>query len=109
MRIKPYYMYQMDLISGGDHFITPVQTGLDIIDSLWGHTSDFCVPHYVIDAPSGGGKISIMPNPIISFDDQKVILENFEGNTYMYPNMSQTQLKGFHNDRRNISKQQMSS
>lgn len=85
IRVRPYYIYQADLVMGTDHFRTSVRTGLDIIRALRGHTSGLAVPHYVIDAPKGGGKIAIIPNPIVSFDDNEIVLKNYEGNLYNYP------------------------
>jgi len=87
IRVKPYYIYQADLVMGTDHFRTSVQAGLDIIEALRGHTSGLAVPHYVIDAPGGGGKIAVIPNPVVSFDDKEIILKNYEGNVYGYPSM----------------------
>ena len=78
-RIRPYYLYQCDLSEGLEHFRTPVGKGIQIMESLIGHTSGFCVPTYVIDAPGGGGKIPVMPNYLISWSDNKVILRNYEG------------------------------
>ena len=80
-------MYQCDLSEGLSHFRTPVGKGLEIIESLIGHTSGFCVPTYVIDAPSGGGKIPVMPNYLISWSTNKVVLRNYEGviSTYKEP------------------------
>ncbi len=78
-RIRPYYLYQCDLSEGLSHFRTPVGKGIEIIESLIGHTSGFAVPTYVIDAPGGGGKIPIMPNYIISWSTNRVILRNYEG------------------------------
>ena len=87
IRVKPYYIYQADLVMGTDHFRTSVQSGLDIIEAIRGHTSGLAVPHYVIDAPGGGGKIAVIPNPIISFDDNEIVLKNYEGNVYSYPSV----------------------
>ena len=86
-RVRPYYLYQCDLSEGLSHFRTPVGKGIEIIESLIGHTSGFCVPTYVIDAPGGGGKIPIMPNYLISWSTNKVILRNYEGviTTYKEP------------------------
>jgi lysine 2,3-aminomutase len=78
-RVRPYYMYQCDLSEGLDHFRTPVGKGMEIIESLIGHTTGFAVPTYVIDAPGGGGKIPIMPHYLISWSTNKVILRNYEG------------------------------
>lgn len=78
-RVRPYYLYQCDLSEGLSHFRTPVGKGIEIMESLIGHTSGFAVPTYVIDAPGGGGKIPVMPNYIISWSSNKVILRNYEG------------------------------
>jgi lysine 2,3-aminomutase len=78
-RVRPYYLYQCDLSEGLSHFRTPVGKGIEIIESLIGHTSGFAVPTYVIDAPGGGGKIPVMPNYLISWSTHKVILRNYEG------------------------------
>jgi len=86
-RVRPYYLYQCDLSEGLKHFRTPVGKGIEIMESLIGHTSGFCVPRYVIDAPGGGGKIPVMPNYLISWSTNKVILRNYEGiiTTYKEP------------------------
>jgi lysine 2,3-aminomutase len=86
-RVRPYYLYQCDLSKGLSHFRTPIGKGIEIIESLIGHTSGFAVPTYVIDAPGGGGKIPVMPNYLISWSCNKVILRNFEGviTTYQEP------------------------
>ena len=87
MRVRPYYIYQCDQVHGAGHFRTPVGKGIEIIESLRGHTSGFCVPTYVIDAPGGGGKIPIMPQYLISQSDSRVAVRNFEGfiSTYAQP------------------------
>lgn len=86
-RVRPYYLYQCDMAEGLSHFRTPVGKGIEIMESLIGHTSGFAVPTYVIDAPGGGGKIPIMPNYLISWSTNKVILRNYEGviTTYKEP------------------------
>lgn len=78
-RVRPYYLYQCDLSEGLSHFRTPVRKGIEIMESLIGHTSGFAVPTYVIDAPGGGGKIPVMPHYIMSWSTNKVILRNYEG------------------------------
>ncbi len=78
-RVRPYYLYQCDLSEGLEHFRTPVGKGIEIIESLIGHTTGFAVPTYVIDAPGGGGKIPVMPNYLISWSTHKVVLRNYEG------------------------------
>ncbi|MDU1413881.1 MAG: lysine 2,3-aminomutase [Clostridium sp.] len=87
IRVRPYYIYQCDLSLGLEHFRTPVSKGIEIIEGLRGHTSGFCVPTFVVDAPGGGGKTPVMPNYIISQSHDKVILRNFEGviTTYTEP------------------------
>lgn len=78
-RVRPYYLYQCDLSEGLSHFRTPVGKGIEIMESLIGHTSGFAVPTYVIDAPGGGGKIPVMPIYLISWSANKVVLRNYEG------------------------------
>jgi len=87
IRVRPYYIYQCDLSEGLNHFRTPVSVGIEIIEALRGHTSGFAVPTFVVDAPGGGGKIPVMPNYIMSYGTNKVILRNFEGviTTYTEP------------------------
>jgi lysine 2,3-aminomutase len=87
MRVRPYYLYQCDLVAGAGHFRTPVGKGIEIIEGLRGHTSGYAVPTYVVDAPGGGGKIPVMPNYQISQSDHKVVVRNFEGfiTTYEEP------------------------
>ena len=85
MRVKPYYLYQCDPISGSSHFRTPVEKGLEIIRGLRGFTSGYAVPTYVIDAPGGGGKIPLMPNYLIGTEESAWVLENYEGKQYLYP------------------------
>jgi lysine 2,3-aminomutase len=86
-RVRPYYLYQCDLSEGLSHFRTPVGKGIEIMESLRGHTSGFAVPTYVVDAPGGGGKIPLNPNYLISLSTNKVVLRNFEGviTTYQEP------------------------
>lgn len=79
MRVRPYYIYQCDLSQGIGHFRTPVSVGISIMEALRGHTTGFAVPTFVVDAPGGGGKIPVMPNYLLSMNDQKVVLRNFEG------------------------------
>jgi lysine 2,3-aminomutase len=79
IRVRPYYIYQCDLVDGAGHFRTPVAKGIEIIEALRGHTSGYAVPTYVVDAPGGGGKIPVGPNYLISMSDHKIILRNYEG------------------------------
>ncbi len=86
VRVKPYYLYQCDPIPGSAHFRTSVQKGLDIIRALRGFTSGYAIPHYVIDAPGGGGKIPLLPDYVKGKDeDGNLLLENYESKSYKYP------------------------
>ena len=85
MRVKPYYIYQCDPIIGTSHFRTPVSKGLEIMNALRGHTTGYAVPTYVIDAPGGGGKIPISSDNILRREDNNLILRNFEGLEFTYP------------------------
>ena len=84
IRVRPYYLYQCDLVEGAGHFRTPVAKGIEIMEGLRGHTSGYAVPQYIIDAPGGGGKIPVMPNYLLSMSDHKVILRNYEGYVTTY-------------------------
>jgi lysine 2,3-aminomutase len=85
VRVRPYYLYQCDPIPGSSHFRTQVQKGLEIIKGLRGYTSGYAIPHYVIDAPGGGGKIPLLPEYLIGKNELGYLLRNFEGETYLYP------------------------
>ena len=84
IRVRPYYLYQCDLVEGAGHFRTPVAKGIEIIEGLRGHTSGFAVPQYVIDAPGGGGKIPLGPNYLLSMSDHRAALRNYEGYISIY-------------------------
>jgi len=84
-RVRPYYIYQCDPIPGSAHFRTSVSKGLEIIKGLRGFTSGYAVPHYVIDAPGGGGKIPLLPEYYIGKEGNNIILQNFEGRRFKYP------------------------
>ncbi|XOV86313.1 MAG: KamA family radical SAM protein [Pseudomonadota bacterium] len=85
MRVRPYYLYQCDPISGSAHFRTTVRKGLEIIEGLRGHTTGYAVPTYVIDAPGGGGKIPLQPDYLVGRDGDDIVLRNFEGKEFRYP------------------------
>lgn len=87
IRVKPYYLYQCDLIPGSRHFRTPVSKGLEIIRNLRGFTSGYAVPQYVIDAPGGGGKIPMLPDDNREMTENGLLLKNYLGNTYYYPDL----------------------
>jgi lysine 2,3-aminomutase len=85
MRVRPYYLYQADLTRGTNHFRTRVETGIQIMQAMRGHTTGFAVPQFVIDAPGGGGKIPLMPEYVVDFGEKEIVLRNFEGRLYRYP------------------------
>lgn len=85
-RVRPYYLYQCDPILGSAHFRTSVEKGLQIIEGIRGHTSGYAVPHFVIDAPGGGGKIPLLPDYCMEKSGKRVVLRNYEGRTFFYPN-----------------------
>lgn len=85
IRVRPYYLYQCDPISGSAHFRTTVEKGLEIIRGLRGHTTGYAVPTYVIDAPGGGGKIPLQPDYVTGYDQDDMLLTNYEGREYRYP------------------------
>jgi lysine 2,3-aminomutase len=84
IRVRPYYLYQCDLVEGAGHFRTPVAKGIEIMEGLRGHTSGYAVPQYIVDAPGGGGKIPVTPNYLLSMSDHKIILRNYEGYVTTY-------------------------
>lgn len=86
-RVKPYYLYQCDLVPGSAHFRTSVNKGIEIIDKMRGYTSGYAVPNYVIDAPNGGGKIRILPEAIVGRENGNILLRNYEGDIYRYPDV----------------------
>ncbi|HUC19477.1 MAG TPA: KamA family radical SAM protein [Acetobacteraceae bacterium] len=87
LRVKPYYLYQCDPIRGSAHFRTSVAKGLEIIEGLRGHTTGYAVPHFVIDAPGGGGKIPLLPDYLLGREEGSMVLRNYEGQIYRYPDM----------------------
>jgi lysine 2,3-aminomutase len=88
-RIRPYYLYQCDLSEGLEHFRTDVRTGINIIRELTGYISGYAVPKFVIDAPGGGGKVPMNPDYVVSIDDRKVVMKNYQGKLYEYPQPAQ--------------------
>jgi lysine 2,3-aminomutase len=84
-RVKPYYLYQCDLIAGSAHLRTSVRKGLEIMEKLRGHTSGYAVPQYVIDAPGGGGKVPVSPEYVLSHNADRVVFRNYEGKIFEYP------------------------
>ena len=85
-KVRPYYLFQCDPVIGAEHFRTTVDAGLKIMSAMRGHTSGLALPTYVIDLPGGGGKVPISQNYVIGENEQGLVLHNFEGKTYTYPN-----------------------
>jgi lysine 2,3-aminomutase len=85
MRVKPYYLYQSDPIKGSGHFRTPVHKGIELIQALRGHTTGYACPMFVVDAPGGGGKIQLAPDAIVGRQGDDLLLRNFEGKIFRYP------------------------
>ncbi|MDA0811201.1 MAG: KamA family radical SAM protein [Verrucomicrobia bacterium] len=92
-RVKPYYLYQCDLIRGSRHLRAPVSKGIEIIEGLRGHTSGYAIPQFVIDAPGGGGKVPINPEYVIRMDSERVVIRNFEGRVFEYPELAALETK----------------
>jgi lysine 2,3-aminomutase len=84
-RVRPYYLYQCDLIQGSSHLRTSVADGIEIIEQLRGHTTGYAIPQFVIDAPGGGGKVPLNPDYVLLRDEQRVLIRNYEGKTFEYP------------------------
>ena len=84
-RVRPYYLYQCDLIKGSTHLRTSVAKGIEIIEQLRGHTTGYAVPQFVIDAPGGGGKVPINPDYLINRDDGMTLIRNYENKVFAYP------------------------
>jgi len=84
-RVKPYYLYQLDLIEGSSHLQAPVAKGIEVIEGLRGHTTGYAIPQYVIDAPGGGGKVPVNPEYVLQRNEERVVIRNFEGKIFEYP------------------------
>jgi lysine 2,3-aminomutase len=89
-RVRPYYLYQCDPVTGSSHFRVPVQRALHIMASLRGHTTGYAVPTFVVDAPNGGGKIPLYPETYVGRDGDDLLLKNYQGGIFRYPDPSHT-------------------
>jgi lysine 2,3-aminomutase len=89
-RVRPYYIYQCDPILGSGHFRTPVEKGLEIIKGMRGFTSGYAIPHFVIDAPGGGGKIPLLPEYYLGREGDNLVLQNYQGKRFYYPDVVET-------------------
>lgn len=88
LRVKPYYIYQVDYVRGTAHLRTTVERGIEIMDAIRGWTSGLAVPHFVIDAPGGGGKIPLIPSYLKSINNKRIVMRNYAGRTYIYPQVN---------------------
>ncbi|MEX2154998.1 MAG: KamA family radical SAM protein [Gemmatimonadaceae bacterium] len=89
-RVRPYYIYMADQVAGGEHFRTTVEKGLEIVKALRGWTSGLAVPHFVIDAPGGGGKVPLLPEYVEEINEDEVVFRNYEGKRFVYKQPRQT-------------------
>ena len=90
MRVRPYYLHQMDVAEGCEHLRTPIQTGIDILNELRGHTTGLAVPHLAVDLPGGGGKVTLQPQYVIERGETETVFRNFKGERYVYPEPEET-------------------
>ncbi len=84
IRVRPYYLYMADETRGANHFRTSLDTGLEIMQKLRGYTSGLAVPHFVIDAPGGGGKIPVLPQYVLHRDEDRIVMKNYKGEIFVY-------------------------
>jgi lysine 2,3-aminomutase len=85
MRVRPYYLHQMDVAEGLEHLRTPVQAGVDILRELRGFTSGLAVPHLAVDLPGGGGKVTLQPDYVVARQKTETVFQNYLGERYAYP------------------------
>lgn len=90
MRVRPYYLHQMDLAQGLEHLRTPLGKGVEILDALRGHTSGLAVPHLAVDLPGGGGKVTLQPDYVVERRDGETVLRNHRGERFTYPEPEET-------------------
>jgi lysine 2,3-aminomutase len=90
MRVRPYYLHQMDVAQGLEHLRTPISNGLEIIGQLRGHTTGLAVPHLAVDLPGGGGKVTLQPDYVLERNETETVFRNFKGERYPYPEPEET-------------------
>jgi lysine 2,3-aminomutase len=86
IKVRPYYLFQCDEVQGTEHLRTPVETGIEIIEGMRGHTSGLGVPSFAIDLPSGGGKVTLQPNYLLSQTKEQLIFRNYQGRVIVFRN-----------------------
>ena len=89
-RVRPYYLHQMDVAEGCEHLRTPLRKGVEILEALRGHTSGLAVPHFAVDLPGGGGKVTLQPQYVVEHRGTETVFRNFQGQTYRYPEPEET-------------------
>jgi lysine 2,3-aminomutase len=92
MRVRPYYLHQMDVAQGLEHLRTPLRAGVEIVEQLRGHTSGLAVPHFAVDLPGGGGKVTLQPEYVVERRERETLFRNFRGDAYVYPEPLETDL-----------------
>jgi lysine 2,3-aminomutase len=90
MRVRPYYLHQMDVAQGLEHLRTPLSKGLEILEALRGHTSGLAVPHFAVDLPGGGGKVTLQPQYVVERTAKETVFRNYRGDRYAYPEPEET-------------------
>jgi len=85
MRVRPYYLFQCDLVAGIEHFRTPLSRGVEIMERLRGRLSGIAIPNFVVDIPHGGGKVPVLPNYVVSMSPTHTVLRNGAGLLVSYP------------------------
>jgi lysine 2,3-aminomutase len=85
-KVRPYYLFQCDEVQGTEHLRTPVETGINIIQGMRGHTSGLAIPNFVVDLVDGGGKVPLQPNYVLSMNNDVLLLKNYEGKVFRYRN-----------------------
>lgn len=94
IRVKPYYLFMADETKGATHFRTSIDTGMEIIYKLRGHISGLAIPHFVIDAPGGGGKIPILPQYVLHRDEDRIVMRNYQNEVYVYRDVKENKDSG---------------
>ncbi|TMA32818.1 MAG: lysine 2,3-aminomutase, partial [Deltaproteobacteria bacterium] len=90
MRVRPYYLHQMDVAEGLEHLRTPLRAGVEILEGLRGWTSGLAVPHLAVDLPGGGGKVTLQPEYVAERRARETVFRNYHGDRYVYPEPSAT-------------------
>lgn len=90
IRVRPYYLHQMDVAQGCEHLRTPISKGVEILEQLRGHTTGLAVPHLAVDLPGGGGKVTLQPDYVVERGERETVLRNFKGERYVYPEPEET-------------------